>query len=261
MRLLARLDDLHEHLAAGGAAPDDPRAADVHDHPRDLAPRAAVGARAERAGHLDAEHLEEQAAERVSVEASRSHLTSRRSEPFGLHSARVVAELDESRRRRLDERASGRTRTPARRRPPATRPRASSSRVDPPRVAVPAVRLRARQRVDDLEPVTARALELVPVDHVLPRARRVQQPHRRVAPDRGPVAQHRHQRDDARAAGDEQERAAVGRRPRRTSRRSGRASRTGRRARASSARYGDTSPSSSRSTVIVDGPAGRDAIE
>ena len=50
--------------------------------------------------------------------------------------------------------------------------------------------------------------ELVAVDQVAPRARRVQEPDRDLARGRAVVAEHRPQRDDAGAARDEEERAA-----------------------------------------------------
>ncbi len=73
----------------------------------------------------------------------------------------------------------------------------------------PARRLRASQRVDDLDArILGQALELILVDHVLPGTRRVEKPCRHVAPGRRTVAEHRHQGDDARAAPDQQKRAA-----------------------------------------------------
>ena len=68
---------------------------------------------------------------------------------------------------------------------------------------------RARERVHDLDAVELpEPLELGRVDDVLGRAPRGEQPHLGVAAARDAVAQHRHQRDDARAAADEQQRAA-----------------------------------------------------
>ena len=75
-------------------------------------------------------------------------------------------------------------------------------------------------------------------------------------------AYHRHQRHHARATGDQQHRPGLSPAARRTSRRPARAPRAGRPTATSSTRYGDTSPSGSRSTVIsTRSPAGADAIE
>ena len=68
------------------------------------------------------------------------------------------------------------------------------------------------QRVFDLDACVAgrQRIQLITVDHVLDRARRVEEPSGHRAPDGHTMAEHRHQRDDARAAGDEQEGPAVG---------------------------------------------------
>ena len=92
--------------------------------------------------------------------------------------------------------ASGRRRTRSRPgvRPPKTS--ASISRVDAPRVALPAVRLLPGERVHDRElRIGGReAVELLPVDDVLERPRRVEQRRREVEARRCPVPKHRHQR-------------------------------------------------------------------
>ena len=99
--------------------------------------------------------------------------------------------------------------------------------VDPARVAGPSGGLRARQRVDDVEPAARQALELVAVDDVVPAARRVEQAHVGVAarpPRAGGSSPSAARRPSHRR------RAAPARRPRaprRSSRRSGRAARSG----------------------------------
>ena len=60
------------------------------------------------------------------------------------------------------------------------------------------------------------------------RARRVEQPRSARRCRRRAASEHRHQRHDARAAGDQQQRPALRRAPRRSSRRSARAARAGR---------------------------------
>ena len=102
------------------------------------------------------------------------------------------------------------------------------------------VRLLARQRDDR---VVAR--ELVAVDQVVPRARRVEEPDRNLARRRAVVAQDRAQRDDARAARDQQQRAAERLLPDEVA--ADRAAQLELVPGTSvSVRYGDTSPSSSR---------------
>src|SRR5436190_19947628 len=102
---------------------------------------------------------------------SSSISSSRRAEPLGLDSCRLVAELDERACNGLDERR---------------RPTDEDLRVlgcdfrehlplDPPRAARPPVRLRARQRVDDEKAVRVQPLELVAIDDIVPRTRRKEQ--------------------------------------------------------------------------------------
>ena len=77
--------------------------------------------------------------------------------------------------------------------------------VDAARIAAPPLGLRAGQGVEDLDSI-CRALELLAVDDVLPRARGVEEPDRRRA---GRGADHRHQRHDARTAADQEQRPPV----------------------------------------------------
>ena len=104
-------------------------------------------------------------------------------------------------------------------RPLARRPRdrLEHCAVNPAFESGPSLGLFAGERVIDFEACVLRceAGELVPVDHVVPFARRVQQPHRKLEPDNCvcrsecavAMAQHRHQGYDARAATDEEERS------------------------------------------------------
>src|SRR5581483_6179506 len=81
--------------------------------------------------------------------------------------------------------------------------------VDPSRVPAPSVRLLAGEREADVDHVVgADPHQLLAVDDVRERARRVEQPHRHSAFDRLVVAQDRAERHHAGAAADEQERAA-----------------------------------------------------
>src|SRR2546427_10063478 len=71
--------------------------------------------------------------------------------------------------------------------------------VDAPSVALPARRLRARERVEHLQPVApGEGVELLAVDDVLARPRAVQQSGRYAGARRGAVPQPGHERHDAR---------------------------------------------------------------
>src|SRR5512132_1020381 len=70
--------------------------------------------------------------------------------------------------------------------------------VHPAGVPCPAGRLLPRQRVNDVE-----SAELIPVDHVVERPRRVEETGRDIRRRSGPVAKHRHEWDDSRSASDE----------------------------------------------------------
>src|SRR4051812_12438773 len=70
-------------------------------------------------------------------------------------------------------------------------------------MARPPLRVLARQRDRRVE-----AVQFLPVDEVVPRARRVQQPRGNAASTRAVVAEHRPKWDDARAAAYQEERAA-----------------------------------------------------
>ena len=85
--------------------------------------------------------------------------------------------------------------------------------VDPPGIAVPALRLLARQRVDDANVLPVEPLELRPVDHVVPASRGDEQGGRHVAPRVREVAEHRPERDNAGAAGNEEQWPTAGRLP------------------------------------------------
>ena len=194
-----------------------------------------------------------------SISASIS--ASRRSEALGLDPARLVPELDQRLRDRLDERRRAadvdlRPLVRRRRRPRRASPRRRGARSPSSRAAASGSGCgrRSSRRLQ--------ALELVAVDDVVPAARGEEEPHLRVAarPRRGGGSSPSAARCPIR-----RRRAAPGRpaaAPRRSSRRSVRAARSGRRACSSSVRYGETSPSSSRSTVSSTRvPSGADAIE
>src|SRR5262245_3676833 len=78
--------------------------------------------------------------------------------------------------------------------------------VDPPGIARPPGRVTPGKCVKDLDPVAAAVLELLPVDDVLERSRRVEQAHRCQA---GRGADHRHQRHHPGAPADEEDRPPV----------------------------------------------------
>src|SRR5580692_9673387 len=134
-------------------------------------------------------------------------LVTSRAEPLGLYPAGLVAERDKPVGRYLDE-ACG----PAdeRQRVPSLRPRCLGQQpgVDPSRVARPARWLLPGQAVEDLHAVAVGG-KLVAVDEISAGAGRVQQPDRDIAAGAFALAQDGPQRDNARAAANEHERAAV----------------------------------------------------
>ena len=157
-----------------------------------------------------------------------------RSEALGPDPIRRQAEPDEGVRGDLDE---GRRAADVGARVDPERldaPRPASARRCGGRSPSSPAGLRARQRVDDLEAVVApprASSSSLAIDDLLRVARAEQEPGRHVRT--GPVAvpDHRHQRHDAGAARDEQQRPAEAPPPRRNSRRSARAPRAGRRRR------------------------------
>src|SRR5262245_1919275 len=86
-------------------------------------------------------------------------------------------------------------------------------RIETTGVSGPAGRLRPRDPVHNCQPVPRQARQLLPVDDVVPAAGGEQQAHLGITAGGGAGADHRHQRDDAGAAGHEQHRAALLRLP------------------------------------------------
>src|SRR5207248_6799148 len=134
----------------------------------------------------------------IALPSRRRSSATGRSEPLGPNPTRLVPEPQQPVRRRVHEprRAADEDTRPLARRPCDL---AQEFVVDSPRVAGPAIRLRPRQRLEDLD-VRPDSLQLLAVDHVLERPRGIQQANRRPPPRR---ADHRHQRHDAGAASDE----------------------------------------------------------
>ena len=81
--------------------------------------------------------------------------------------------------------------------------------VDAPAVTVPVGGPLAGEGELHLGALLGHALELLAVDHVLQRARGVQQPRRDLPRARGPVAEHRPEGNHAGAAGDHQQRPTL----------------------------------------------------
>src|SRR5919106_3092281 len=135
-------------------------------------------------------------------------LASGGAESFGPNTGGFVAEGDEGARGRLHE---GRRATYVDERALARRPvdLVEEVLVDPAAVSAPSLRLLAREREADVDHVVCRdCRQLVAVDDLWERARRVQQPHRKRAFDRPAVTQDRAERHDSGAAGEEQKRSA-----------------------------------------------------
>src|SRR5919108_5922635 len=128
-------------------------------------------------------------------------------EALCLDALRVVAELHESVRDGIDEARGAADEYP---RPRRGRPRdlREDPRVDAPREPHPPGRPRARQRVENLEsvPLLGESRELLAVDDVLERRRRVQQARRHLGAGCRSVPDHGHERHNARAARDEEKR-------------------------------------------------------
>ncbi len=121
-----------------------------------------------------------------------------------------MAERDELVRGRLDERGRA---ADVHERLLDRRPRhvLEQPPVDPASVAVPALGLFASQGESDVDHVLrVEPRQLLAVDEIVRRPRRVEQPHGDGAADGTVVTEHRAQRHDARASADEEQRAAVG---------------------------------------------------
>ena len=195
---------LQHHRFATAAAADDPGRVHVDVERRHVVFGATRRADAHGAGQIRAEELDQQPADRVAVEPhvvdvhpvapNRSVRIDCGGYPIATSPSAAVS----------TNRVEPQTKT---RGPSAGREGdlAEHLRIDAPRVPGPAGRLRARQRLEDLEPV-GRLVELGAVDDVLVAARRVEESRRRPASGPRPVPDHRHQRHDARAARDEQDR-------------------------------------------------------
>src|ERR671918_1318114 len=131
-------------------------------------------------------------------------LASGGAESLGPDAGRFVAEGDEGARGRLHE---GRRAAYVDERALARRPvdLVQEFLVDPAAVSAPSLRLLACEREADVDHVVCRdCRQLVAVDDLWERARRVQQPHRHGACDRPVVTQDRPERHDSGPAGEEQ---------------------------------------------------------
>jgi hypothetical protein len=187
----ADLDEGHQHDVAGAAADHGTGPVQVHRELGHLADRTARAAGADGRGHLGAEDLDQQPADRIAVQgrvvqgraihhrppfaSTKRGSLPRRAEPFCLDPLRRIPQPDQAARDRLHE-----VRRPAgvRQRPVGHRPGHVGQHlfIHPPRVARPPRRLRPGQRVEHGNAVR-NSRKLGTVDHLVPAPRGIQQPH------------------------------------------------------------------------------------
>ena len=204
--------DLHRDVAARRAAEDEPPRRGTAGAPR---PRGAGRGTTRSRGRRWSSRSPNSSASSPAIALPSSQRSSsliscsRRAEALGADRPRVVAERDEQVPAACSTRPVGphtNTRGRGRRRRPD---RLEHLGVDAPPEALPPVGLLDVVSVIETPDVAQRG-ELVAVGSTLVQApRREQEPRVDVAPARRAMAQHRHERHEAGAAGDEQERPAV----------------------------------------------------
>src|SRR5215211_7970283 len=202
-----------EDVVAAWAADDGAQPPHLVNHRcPDLIGPSAVLAGVMRGGYLEGEDLPKGASCGVAVQSVFVHssLTSSGSEAFGLDLCGVVPKADQRGPHRLHE--QGRTAHEGERAlllGPTHLPKHLG--VDAPVVAGPNLRPGARQGVAHLERTVSccETFQLLAEDDLLVGARGVQQAGGYVAACGSPVADHRHQRRDARTPSNQEERSAV----------------------------------------------------
>src|SRR5215216_1869791 len=202
-----------ESIVAAWAADDGAQPPHLVDHrcPDLIGPSAAL-AGVLRGGNLEGEDLPKGASCSVAVQPELIHssLTSCGSEAFGLHARGVVPKADQRVRHPLHKRR-GAAHEGARAllRGPTHLPKHLG--VDAPVVAAPNLRPGAGQGVAHLERTVSccEIFQLLAEDDLLVGPRGVEQPCGYVAACGSPVADHCHQRRDARTPSNQEERSAV----------------------------------------------------